>query len=65
MRCSKGSWEGVTPAEASALKRDTTERIVTQDEAFMSFLQEASTLRAGSSASQTRGAPAAACRRRC
>ncbi|KAL4420270.1 hypothetical protein ABPG77_005610 [Micractinium sp. CCAP 211/92] len=40
LQTSKGSWEGVTPAEASALKRDTTERIVTQDEAFMSFLQE-------------------------
>lgn len=40
--CSKGSWEGVTPAEASALKREAgaTERIVTQDEVFMSYLQE-------------------------
>lgn len=37
---SKGSWEGVTPAEASALKRDGAERIVTQDEAFMMHLQE-------------------------
>ncbi|PSC68755.1 oxysterol-binding -related 1D isoform X1 [Micractinium conductrix] len=40
LQSSKGSWEGVTPAEASALKRDTSVRIVTQDEVFISFLQE-------------------------
>lgn len=40
LQTSKGSWEGVTPAEASALKRDGAERIVTQDEAFMMHLQE-------------------------
>lgn len=40
LQTSKGSWEGVTPAEASALKRDAAARIVTQDEVFMSFLQE-------------------------
>jgi len=38
--CSKGAWEGVTPAEASAPKRDGSERIITQDEAFMTHLQE-------------------------
>lgn len=53
--CSKGSWEGVTPAEASALKRDAAARIVTQDEVFMSFLQEASACPAGSSVPQAPG----------
>jgi hypothetical protein len=37
---SKGSWEGVTPAEASALKRDASVRIVTQDERFLAHLAE-------------------------
>lgn len=39
----------MTPAEASALKRDAAARIVTQDEAFMSFLQEASAVLPASS----------------
>lgn len=48
--CSKGSWEGVTPAEASALKRDGAERIITQDEAFMTHLQEVGRRRLGRAA---------------
>ncbi|EFN52750.1 hypothetical protein CHLNCDRAFT_138340 [Chlorella variabilis] len=36
----KGSWEGMTPAEASALKRDAGASIVSQDERFMARLQE-------------------------
>ena len=40
LQTSKGSWEGMTPAEASALKRDTAARILSQDEAFMTYLGE-------------------------
>lgn len=40
LQTSKGSWEGMTPAEASALKRDAAARIVAQDEQFMAHLLE-------------------------
>ena len=40
LQTSKGSWEGMTPAEASALKRDAAARIISQDEAFMTYLGE-------------------------
>lgn len=47
LQSSKGSWEGMTPTEASALKRDQAERIVAQDEVFIAFLQEVKAKLAG------------------
>lgn len=47
LQTSKGSWEGMTPAEASALKRDAAARIVAQDEQFMAHLLEVKQALAG------------------
>lgn len=40
LRASKGAWEGMTPGEAGALRRAGSDRVVNQDEDFLSMLTQ-------------------------